>query len=199
VLLINPDGETRNEPRHYSRIIRALGEALGADWFPNGDRNDLMRYGGLHHAAGEAVALRLLIDSGARLETMWTAEVRGWLWLIHCMSILSRPNRNPHSNANEARPGDVLQRAGYSEFRLSRLLDARGETFNALLERTVRRIARFGYPINWSKIAPLVLSHDPESTWAENARLVINRDFLLSAARSAIEQKAAVSGSEPLI
>jgi CRISPR system Cascade subunit CasB len=115
---------------------------------------------------------------------MRTVEIRGWLWLVHCMSILSGPNRDPHSSASEARPGRFLQRAGYSELRLSRLLDARGDAFNTLLERAVRWTAWLGEPMNWSMAAPLLLSRDPESSWAENARLAISRDFFLSAERS---------------
>jgi hypothetical protein len=108
------------------------------------------------------------------------------------MSILSGPNRDPHSSASEARPGRLLQRAGYSEMRLSRLLEARGDAFNTLLERAVRWAAWLGEPMNWSKTAPLLLSRDPESSWAENARLAITRDFFLSAARSGPGQKEAM-------
>ena len=195
MLLINSREEWRNQPRHYSSIIGAIGKALGSEGFRHSERADLMRYGRRSGAAGELVALRLLIGSGARPDTMWITEMRSWLWLVHCMALLSGANCDPHSNANEASPGRVLQRAGFTELRLGRLLDARGETFNILLERTVRQIARFGHPLNWSKIAPLLLSRDPESIWAENARLALSRDFLLSVAQSAQEEDAAVTGS----
>jgi CRISPR system Cascade subunit CasB len=192
VLLIDSGEETRDRLRHYSSIIGGIGKALANPSFPHSERASLRRYGCSNNAAGEAAAFRLLIGFGARLETMRATEMRGWLWLIHCMSILSGANRDPHSSANEARPGHVLQRAGYSELRLSRLLDARGDACNTLLERAIRWATRLGEPMNWSKVAPLLLSRDPESSWAENARLAISRDFFLSAARNGPGQKEAI-------
>jgi CRISPR type I-E-associated protein CasB/Cse2 len=170
-------------PRHYASIIGAAGKALGSDWYPNGHRAELKRYEPARNTAGETAALRLLISADAQLDAMRPAEIRSWIWLLHCMALLSAPNRDPHSTGHNARPGVVLHRIGYSEGRLSRLLDARGDTFNTLLERTVRRIARHGEQLNWSQVAPLLLSRDEESAWAENARLAIARDYFTAKAR----------------
>jgi CRISPR system Cascade subunit CasB len=171
--------------RHYASIIGAAGKALGSNWYPNGQRAELKRYEPARNTAGETAALRLLINAGAQVEDMRPAEVRNWIWLLHCMALLSAPNRDPHSVEHNARPGRVLHRIGYSEARLSRLLDARGESFDTLLERTVRYIARYGEPLNWSKIALLLLRRDEDNAWAENARLAIARDYLTAKARDA--------------
>jgi hypothetical protein len=173
-----------DEPRHYSSIIGAIGKILSAEWFPNNQRTRLMRCGSSSRSAGESIALRVLIEAGAAVETMGPAEITNWIWLIHCMALMSAPNRDPHSITNEARPGVALHRIGYGESRLGRLLDARGDTFHTLFEHAVRRLARAGDPINWSKVAPLILPGDSESWWAENARIAINRDFLFASVRS---------------
>jgi hypothetical protein len=47
--------------------------------------------------------------------------------------------------------------------------------------------------MNWSMAAPLLISRDAESSWAENARLAISRDFFLSAERSQPGQKEAMT------
>jgi hypothetical protein len=184
MLAVETNEATRDEPRHYSSIIGAIGKILSAEWFPDNQRTHLMRWGSSYRSAGETVALRVLIEAGAAVDMMKPAEITNWIWLIHCMALMSAPNRDPHSVTNEARPGVALHRIGYGESRLGYLLEARGETFHTLFERAVRRLARSGAPINWSKVAPLVLADDPESGWAENARIEINRDFVLASVRS---------------
>ena len=115
---------------------------------------------------------------------MRPAELCNWIWLVHAMALLSGPNRDPHCTSSEARPGRVLHKAGYNEFRLCRLLEAREDRFQALMERALRRISRLGLPLNWSKLVPLILPGDPDRDEAEFARIEIARDFAVVAARS---------------
>jgi CRISPR type I-E-associated protein CasB/Cse2 len=173
------------EPRRPSSLIGSIGSLLGAEWFPNIQRAQLKRYRQGMDGPGELVALRVLAMTGVPIETMSPGELRRWIWLAHCMALLSSPNRDPHSTSSEARPGRMLFRAGYNDFRLRRLLESRDERFQTLLERAIRRVARIGDPINWAKIAPLVLPHNQESPWAERARIEIARDFAIAAARAA--------------
>lgn len=174
------------EPRHYSSIIGAIGRLLSAEWFPNAERNRLKRLNLPAGAASEMAVLRVLIEAGAPVETMRPAEMRNWICLVHCMALMSSPGRDPHSTANDARPGYVLQSIGYGEHRLGCLLDARDETLHRLLDRAARRMSRASGSVNWSRIAPLVLATDASSSWAENARIAISRDYLLAAARSSV-------------
>jgi hypothetical protein len=159
----------------------------------------LKRYGSSYRSAGESVALRVLIEAGAAVEMMGPSEITNWIWLTHCMALMSAPSRDPHGTRNEARLGIALHRIGYGESRLGRLLDARGDTFHTLFERVVRRLARAEDPINWSKVAPLILSGDPESWWAENSRLAINRDFLLASVRSLNGRSETFTPVDPLL
>jgi hypothetical protein len=168
--------------RPYWSIIGEVARALGADWFSSGDRAELKRYEPGRRGAGEMVALRLLVSAGAPVVAMSGDEIQNWLALLRCMALLSGPNHDPHSTAFEANPGRVLFRIGYSESRLSLLLEARHQAFHELLLRAARMMMGHGERLNWSKIAPLVLAEDPERTWAENARLEIARDYFLAQA-----------------
>jgi CRISPR type I-E-associated protein CasB/Cse2 len=159
---------------------------LSTEWFPNTQRNRLKRLNSPAGAASETATLRVLIEAGAPVETMEPAEMRNWMRIVHCMALMSAPGRDPHSTANNARPGYVLHSIGYGEQRLGCLLDARDETLHRLLDRAARRMSRAGGPVNWSRIAPLVLATDARSPWAENARIAISRDYLLAAARSSL-------------
>jgi len=168
----------------YSITIESIGKILCAEQFPIQQRTALNRWSLRTRSASETAGLRVLVEAGAAVETMSPAEMKNWIWLIHCMSLMSATRRNPHSTANEARPGFVLHRIGYSEKRLGRLLDAHGEVFQHLLENAARSMASAGARVNWSKIAPLILSVQPRSPWAENARIAICRDFLVASIKS---------------
>jgi CRISPR type I-E-associated protein CasB/Cse2 len=180
----HPDEADRLRARPLSSVVGAIGTYLGAEWFPGTQRAQLKRYRRQHGGPAEFVALRVLIASGCPAAGMNPAELSTWIWLVHCMALLSNPGQAPHSTLKEAHPGRLLQKAGYNSFRLSRLLEAREERFQTLFERAIRRIAALGEPLNWAKLTPLILPNDPESVWPEHARLEIARDFAIAEARS---------------
>jgi hypothetical protein len=91
----------------------------------------------------------------------------------------------------------VLHKAGYNEFRLCRLLEAREDRFQALMERALRRISRIGGALNWSKLAPLILQDDAASGEAEFARIEIARDFAAVAARSDFRNSKSAANGAP--
>ena len=171
-------------PRSNSSLIGSIGALLGAEWFSNAERARLKRYRADASGPAGLAAFRVLTLSGLPVESMRPAELRNWVWLVHAMALLSGAGRDPHSTASEARPGKVLHKAGYTEFRLCRLLEAREDRFQALLERALPRVARLGLPLNWSKLAPLILTDDPGGGEAELARIEVVRDFSAAAARS---------------
>ena len=177
-------GGAHRAPSPYSSIVESIGQILCAEFFPTQQRTALKRCSLRARLASETAGLRVLIEAGAAVEIMSPAEMKSWICLIHCMSLMSATRRNPHSTANESRPGFVLHRIGYSEKRLGRLLDAKGKIFQKLLENAARSMASAGTRVNWSKIAPLLLSTDARSSWAENARIAICRDFLLASVRN---------------
>jgi hypothetical protein len=170
---------------------------LGAEWFSNAERAQLKRYRACGGSLAELVALRVLTVAGCSVEAMRPAELCNWIWLVHAMALLSGPDRDPHSTSSEARPGRVLHKAGYNEFRLSRLLEAREDRFQALMERALRRISRLGLPLNWSKLVPLILPGDPDRDEAEFARIEIARDFAVVAARSDFRNSNSAANGAP--
>jgi len=183
-------------PRHYSSIIGSVGRILGAEWFSNSQRSQLKRYGSSCRTSGATVALNVLAQAGAPLETMAPSELKNWIWLIYCMAVVSSNNRDPHNSSRSANPGFVLQSIGYSESKLSRLLDARDERFDMLLAGAAQNIGRCGKPLNWAQVAPLILAKEPEGSWAEITRIAIARDFMLASFKSAQEARSAQSSSE---
>ncbi len=182
MISIDTSEASRTQPLLLSSIIGAIGHVLSAAWFPHVHRSNLKRLGLSSRSAGEIAGLRVLIDAGAAVEAMNPAEMRNWIFLVHCMAVMSAPDRDPHSTSNGAKPGFVLHRIGYGETWLGRLLESQGPAFETLLERAASRMARAGVAVNWSKIAPLVLSTEPRSSWAENARIAISRDFMIATA-----------------
>jgi CRISPR type I-E-associated protein CasB/Cse2 len=180
----NPEIEARPAPRSHSSIIGSIGSLLGAEWFSNADRAQLKRYRPQLGVPEEIAALRVLVAAGCPVEAMRPAELLNWVFLVHCMALLSGPGRDPHSISSDSRPGRLLVKAGYNEFRLCRLLESRGERLRALLERAARRISKLGEPLNWTKLAPLIFLDDPEGLAAERARIEIARDFAAAAARN---------------
>jgi len=183
----------------YSNIIESIGQILCDERFPTQQRTALNRCSLRARSTSETAGLRVLVEAGAPVETMSSIEMSSWIWLIHCMSLMSAMHRNPHSAAKQARPGFVLQRIGFSEKRLGRLLDAQGEVFQKLLENAARSMASAGTRVNWSKIAPLVLSVQPRSLWAENARIAICRDFLLASINSSSAEGKTMASVDTLI
>jgi hypothetical protein len=196
VQFTNPEELPQPASRPQSSLIGAIGALLGAERFSNAERAQLKRYRE-GSGAGELVALRILALAGCSVEQMRPAELRNWIWLVHAMALLGGPGRDPHSISSDARLGRVLHKAGYNEFRLCRLLEAREDRFQALMERALRRISRIGGALNWSKLAPLILQDDAGSGEAEFARIEIARDFAAVAARSDFRNSKATANGAP--
>jgi len=73
------------------------------------------------------------------------------------------------------RLGEALAESGWSELRFVRLMEARGETLEALMRRLAQYLASKGQKANWVNVAWLLLGQDGDR--AETTRLGIARDF----------------------
>jgi hypothetical protein len=173
--------------RSPASLINAIGDLLSAKWFPNIQKAELKRYQLDHTGAGEDIALRILAIAGVPIETMPRPELARWIWLVHCMAFSGSRSQDPDSASSDIQPGRVLFVAGCTELRVGRLLEAQGGPLQMLFERVVRSVTRLGEPINWAKLAPLILQKDPESGWLEHFRTDIARDFLVAAGRSRVK------------
>ncbi len=71
--------------------------------------------------------------------------------------------------------GRALAESGWSELRFVRLMEARGETLEALIRRLAQYLSSKGQPANWVNVAWLLLGQDRDH--AETTRLRISRDY----------------------
>lgn len=101
-------------------------------------------------------------------------EERRWALVLSGMARMSPRNHQPGRKL-----GRVLAEHDYSELRLARLLRSRGASFDS----TVRRLSYFlsarGEPVDWTELAALILTVNPEK--AEAIRRRIARDYYASA------------------
>jgi CRISPR system Cascade subunit CasB len=89
-------------------------------------------------------------------------------------------NAKTLQSAERVTLGAALASAGFKDARLARLLNARGDQFEALAVRAARFIAAKGQPADWVQYATLVLA-GPENEAGEKIRLQIARDFYAAA------------------
>lgn len=149
-------------------VLRIVG-SLRAD-FSRGDLAALRR---LNHRAPNALAFwQLLVgdvpDTWRRGED---AECR-WALIIKGMALMV-----PHHFNSGADPGRVLSRAGFTELRLGKLLNARDGQFRDQFLRMCRYLAAKGEPVDWVRLAGLVLAEGRDETRAERERMAIARGF----------------------
>jgi CRISPR system Cascade subunit CasA len=168
-------------------LIEAIGDLLSAKWFPNIQSAELKSYQLDQSGPGEKIALRILAVAGLPIDTMPRSELLRWVWLVHCIALSGNGSQNSRSESNENQPGRVLFAAGCTELRVGRLLEAQGPPLQMLFERVIRSVIKLGQPINWAKLAPLILQRDPESGSAELIRREIACNFLVAAGRSRLK------------
>lgn len=151
-------------------------------FLPNGERAQLRRLYLTERPSADGIVFRLLYHAG--LTGLFTPEAAApWRLLTHCAALLAgtgQVGKPPH--AHNARLGDVLQQSGYSENRLSRLLNAQGAALQDQVIGAVRMVAQKGKgPINLRTLFDLICN-DPDRS--ERARLRIARDYYAAEARS---------------
>jgi CRISPR system Cascade subunit CasB len=101
-------------------------------------------------------------------------NLRGWTLLVHLLALAAPELRGGESL------GSALFAAGYSEGRLTRILEAREEQFADVLPRMVRFLVAKGRAFNPFDLARLVLRRG-----AENDRRRIARDYYRAEAKQA--------------
>ena len=95
--------------------------------------------------------------------------------MIHAMA-LAAPDLHL-GRGEEARLGRALFAAGFSEFRLSRLLDARAEDLPDVVPRLVRFLVAKGQAFDSVALAHFVLGVAASEKSAEKQREQIARDY----------------------
>jgi len=157
------DVGTRTPAAH----VPTLAGVLKAERFPTGERAALKRMAldGPAPLAFHRFMLRH-VDPAWQAES-WTSE---WRALICALAI------QRHGGFDPARAlGQALAEAGFSEYRLERLLSATGETLRSLALRAARQLAARAIAADWRQLAELLFSRNPEIRESVNRRIA--RDY----------------------
>jgi CRISPR system Cascade subunit CasB len=152
-------------------LLRDLLGRLAQDGFGTGPLAELRRLDPRHPEAAPPALHRQLVslaDERARGQ-----DFGRWALLVHLLALAA-----PELHRGGASLGKGLFDAGYSEGRLTRLLEAAEPEFSVLLPRMVRFLVARGERLSPFELADLVLRRDKE-----RSRLRIARDYYRAEAR----------------
>lgn len=149
-------------------LSSTIGEAAGAicsDGFPTGDRAKLRRMspGETPPAAFYRFAFRHLPDG-------WEQSQRQWMVVTAGIAIMA-----PSAHNRVVPAGTAMAESRYSEKRVEMLLAATGEVQETLVLRLARFLSAKGQPVDWTQLAQLLFSKEPEK--ADAIRMRIARDY----------------------
>ncbi|GAB4178924.1 MAG: hypothetical protein Kow0020_14990 [Wenzhouxiangellaceae bacterium] len=159
-----PEPQATEQPSLASTIGRIAG-LIGSEGFPTGDRARLRRM-----TPGQPAPLAFIRFAVAHLPGGWEHQLDDWITLVAGIAIMAPGAHRPGFGL-----GRALAEAGYSEFRLERLLDADGQTRRILLLRAARFLAAKQTPCDWADGARLLLTRDEAKI--EKVRLGIARNY----------------------
>ncbi len=77
----------------------------------------------------------------------------------------------------QSRAGQALAEAGWSELRLVRLLEARGDQLEPMIRQVAQYLASKQQRCNFTDIAALVIYQDDAKPAAEDARMAVARNY----------------------
>jgi CRISPR system Cascade subunit CasB len=145
--------------------VRDFIGRLGQEGFGTGPLAELRRMDVRQPAAAPPALHRLL----ARLpeDRAFGRQFDRWALLVHLLALAA-----PEQHRGGQSLGQALFNAGYSEGRLTRLLDASESDFPVILPRMVRFLVAHGERLNPFELAHLVLRRDKT-----RERLRIARDY----------------------
>jgi CRISPR system Cascade subunit CasB len=175
-----PDPDTG--PFDPAEALRRIAWQMGEEWFGTGPLAALRRLDPAG-ALAEPALQRLL----ATLPEPWVRGEgeRAWSMLIHLLALAA-----PQLHRGGAPLGAALQAAGYSEGRLTRLLQARPAEFTVLLPRMVRFLVAKGQKLDIETLRRLVLAEARGNAEAAEAiRTAIARAYYRAEATA--DRKAA--------
>ncbi len=161
-----------DENRTDAGVVNDLTTRLGQESFGTGPLAELRRMDPKLAFASEPALHRLLARYVPDDWLRGTGTNR-WALLVHLLALAA-----PDHHRGGASLGAALFAAGYSEGRLTRLLEARVEEFATVLPRMVRFLVAKGERLNPFELARLVIWRG-----AEPDRLRIARDYYRAEAK----------------
>lgn len=137
-----------------SRIVSQLASFLGSPRLSNGDRATLRRM-----QFNQLPPLGFYKLASTRLPPGWDSiqTQRNWMVIISGMSLMY-----PNIHRSDQPLGVELARGHYAESRLERLLASEGDTRRTLTLRMVRFLAAHHTPCDWTDVAGILLTREPE-------------------------------------
>jgi len=160
-------------------MVGDLVARIGHESFGTGPLAELRRMDPKQAAPGQPALHRLLARYVAEDQLRGTG-INRWALLIHLLALAA-----PDQHRGGERLGRALFAAGYSEGRLTRLLEAPTADFTVVLPRAVRFLVAKGGRLDPYELADLVLSGG-----AERDRLQIAQEYYRAEAAARKAQAA---------
>ncbi len=147
------------------QLMGKLAGIISSDRFPTGERAALRRM-----VPGHPLPLSFYRFAFRHLPQGWEYAIDDWTTLVAGIALMS-----PNAYTPRVGFGAALAEAGYSEFRLERLLSAKYETRQTLFLRAIRLLSAKSKPFNWTEGARFLLTKSEGKQ--EILNLQIARDF----------------------
>ncbi|SAK80452.1 CRISPR-associated protein Cse2 (CRISPR_cse2) [Caballeronia temeraria] len=112
-----------------------------------------------------------------------------WAVIVNGIALTGHHVQKDDADKVSARFGFQLRRAGVSDARVTRLLNARGDAFFPLLQRVLRLMESRKVEPNWAELGTFVLNESAEHPrarrWADRSRIRFVQDFTSARPESA--------------
>ncbi|MDA8192398.1 MAG: type I-E CRISPR-associated protein Cse2/CasB [Thermaerobacter sp.] len=158
-----------NRDENLSRTIARLATFIASTGLSNGDRAALkrMHFGQPPPLAFYKLALRYL-------PTGWESDTarKDWITIVSGMALMS-----PNTHRPDQSLGHALAEIRFAEARIERLLASRDDSRRTLVLRMTRYLAAKLVACNWTEIAGLLLTRDPDRLEGLHRRIA--RDFYI--------------------
>lgn len=138
---------------------------ISSERFPTGERAALRRM-----APDHSLPLSFYRFAFSYLPAGWEHAIDDWTTLVAGIALMT-----PNAYSSQVGFGKALAEAGYSEFRLERLLAAGYGVRRTLFLRSIRFLAAKSKPFNWAEGARFLLTKSEGKR--ETLNLRIARDF----------------------
>ena len=169
-------------PRNFPETLAGLAETIEGKEFGPGNRARLRRMD--PEAPDNALFWQLTARDGMPLNP----DLRKWGLILHGMALMAHGAGIAHRpNIPVGRTlywGDGKNPPLYSEDRLAKLLEARGQTLYRLLARLFRMLANKQCAFDWCEMAWFILNSEDNESRAEEARTKIARFYYREERRS---------------
>lgn len=177
------DREPQSTQPSLASLIGKAAHAI-SEQLSNGDVAELRRAGPESPFSPALWKLLVMLDitSSSGVDEAQDAYERRWSVIFNGMAITA----GLHSM--ESPLGSALANAGFSELRLVRLLEARGDALHDAVRHMAQFLASKATPTNWIDVARLVLSTHSETR--ESIRRSIARHYYRTLHRNTTENEA---------